>query len=159
MPPKNKTEMQPVIVVLIAACLLFNGYESLDALVHVPMLAIILPAIPDAMEMSDEQLAESEMTREEAQQIESKIYRMFAGFFLFKILHMVSAASMLGLLLWRGYAIYYAVASALLMMLAQYLTWDITFFVQLNAACVAAIVWMLRFSDPDVWARLNRKRT
>ena len=60
-----------------------------------------------------------------------------------------------GILLWRGYAVYYAISLAVLLFVVDgLLLWQFHFITSLNVATIGAIVVMLKKLRPVAWPRL-----
>ena len=62
---------------------------------------------------------------------------------------------MAGILLWRGYAIYYAIGCTAIMFLANAITiWEHSSLVSVNVFALIAIILMLQKLPPVAWPRL-----
>ncbi len=149
-------EMHPVLVVAVSLLLFINGWNALDNLIIVPIALWFLPVMVQTVtEMTDEDVADSGSTREELQQVFDGVYLNFAAWFAFSLSQLSMAASMAGILFWRGYAIYYAIASATIRyLLTSILLWESSLLASVNVFALIAIILMLQKLPPVAWPRL-----
>jgi len=144
-------EMLPVVVVLIALCLLYHGHVVLRYGIWQPITGLLQSAvIGTATDSSPDSSPDSSMTQPEAgMSVTRWLAQCLSG-----LGHFSAAVSMAGLLFWQRHAVTGAVVSATLLLLAWPLTAapDNTPFVY--AVAVAAIIILLQRHNAAAWARL-----
>lgn len=138
-----KPEMHIVVVVLIAIVLLLNGRRALGTLVLVP-IAVHLHAV----------ISKSESADPEQDTAVGTLASSVGIILVLGLGYLTLAASMAGLLFWRGYALYFAVGASLLLFVFQFLIGNFVSLIQFNVVAMVAIVLLLRSLDPAVWKRL-----
>ena len=140
---ETQTEMHPVVVTLIALVLLFNGWEACSQLIFLPIIAHFLTA--------DTELPSTEPQEEQPVKIVAFVLAFLA---VFGLGHLSLAGSMVGLLLWRGYAMYFALAASAFLFIAQFVFWNFEPIIQFDLAATISIWILLRYPNPGVWNRL-----
>ena len=152
-------EMHPVIVVTLAAVLFFNGWQGLQDVVFSQVLMWSDVSLVDELEAATQEqlsdLQEAGLNPETLEDVHSYIRNMWVSGMFLGLLKLGIAASMAGILMWRGYALRIAFAATALLWLIQWLAiWDIGLLPSVNVAALIAIVMLLKRMPPVAWNRL-----
>lgn len=150
---QSPVEMQPIVVVLIALCLLYHGNIVLKSMIWLPITAMVQSEVRDALS-DPSPVPDAQLSPQTKASMSQWMNRFFISRYVYAIGHLVSAASMIGVLLWHRHAVYLAAGAAALLILNQFLLLEIRQWVVLNAAAVTTIICVLKFADQRVWRRL-----
>ena len=160
-PINQDPEMHPVIVVILGLFIFMNGFEAATHLVYVPFMYAIGGVTDDAIDrIADEQLDDLDTTRVELK----RTWRMtVACFILMGIAHLFVAGGFTGILLWKGYGIHVAAASAIVLLIVQVVFLEISKLGCANLPALATVVLLMKYQFKDAWNRLmgsnnSRKR-
>ncbi|MEZ6063160.1 MAG: hypothetical protein R3C19_22675 [Planctomycetaceae bacterium] len=153
----RQAEMHPLLVILIAGLLFLNGWKALDFLIYAPFSMSIHSVMSQSIDdLSDEEIAELGTTREK---LTTTWFRVLAGGIVLGIGHLALAASMAGILLWRGYAVYYAVVVSIgLFVIDSVFVRQFSAVGSLNVSAVVTMILLLKYMPPAAWPRLMNQR-
>ena len=148
--------MHPAILVLLAVMLMLNGWRALRQVIYVPLRVMLHTAVEQTVDTAtDEELAAQGMTREQFER-SLTLWRRFQLAQIFSGLAQLGfAASLAGIIMWRGYAVYSAIGFALLFFILHWAGLSVRGSLAIsNLFGLAAAILMLRFLPPVAWNRL-----
>jgi len=153
----RQAEMHPVLVIVIAGILFLNGWEALDHLICAPFSITVHSVVSQSIDdLSDEEIADLGTTRED---LKTLWFRTLLGGIVLGIGHLALAASMAGILLWRGYAVYYAVGVSIgLFVIDSVFIRQFSSVGSLNVSAVVTVILLLKYMPPAAWPRLMNQR-
>ena len=154
-------EMHPILVIVISVLLFMNGWQALQDLFYVPIVLSLQYSAGQSIEdVTDAELAYAGMTRTAINESIAYVLARWVPLVCAGLLKLGVAASLAGILTWRGYAVYYAVGFSVILWLVSILVrWDDQSLASMNLAGTIAIVLMLQKLSPITWPRLMNAAT